>query len=149
MIEPGSDKNKYCDKDKGKSRQNIKKCEQIRPVIPRYKTVLPSPQKCLKVTNVKAANGPNTSDKCFQRLISTTLYLGCNLFWWKTLAMMVWLWALEDIFRKIYFKFCFSSFSLKLNTSSAGRLTVYNCFPTTKITIPPYRLLLPCHKWVG
>ena len=77
------------------------------------------------MTNVKAAIGPNTSDKCFQRLISTTQYLGCNLFWWKTLAMSVWLWAPEEIFLKIDFKLCISSFSLKLNTCSDCSLTVY------------------------
>ena len=39
--------------------------------------------------------------------------------------MIVWLWAPEEIFLKIYFKLCISSFSLKLNTSSARMLTVY------------------------
>ena len=84
-----------------------------------------SKEKVDRTSRSVSRSGSNTSDKCFQRLISTTQYLGCKLFWWKTLAIIVWLWAPEEIFLKIYFKLCISSFSLKLNTSSARMLTVY------------------------
>ena len=84
-----------------------------------------SKEKVDRTSRSVSRSGSNTSDKCFQRLISTAEYLGCNLFWWKTLAMIVRLWAPEEIFLKIYFKLCISSFSLKLNTCSDCSLTVY------------------------